>query len=306
MFAILILAMMTIGCSTGGAPVDQAPIQLTRAEQAAAATTLPNDEVLDESLELSIGAAAEPRFLQENGGEVDSQAVRDYVSKIGLKLAAVGERPKLPWAFHVLDSSEVNAFALPGGRIFITRGLLAYITNEAQLAGVLGHECGHVNSRHMNLNMLRSRALQLKSSQGGIASHTSTEEWLMCLGIGSMTGSGAYLIQFSRDEESAADASGVVYMARAGYSPYGQIQILNLLRTIAGNESLAINATHPLFATRIDLIYALIFNDYPRASDFHAYQFNEVPYMQNVILPLLKLPPARNHRVLRPAGLEKK
>ncbi|MEM6856010.1 MAG: M48 family metalloprotease, partial [Planctomycetota bacterium] len=95
--------------------------------------------LISEEREIAIGTEAEPQFIQENGGLVESQKLKDYVSRLGLELAAVSERPNLPWNFNVLDSDQINAFALPGGKVFMSRGLLEKMTNEAQLAGVLGH-----------------------------------------------------------------------------------------------------------------------------------------------------------------------
>ena len=92
--------------------------------------------LINEQREITIGLEAEPQFIEENGGLIESPRIRDYVTKLGLELAAVSERPHLPWNFNVLDSDQINAFALPGGKVFMSRGLLERMTNEAQLAGV--------------------------------------------------------------------------------------------------------------------------------------------------------------------------
>src|SRR5437867_9497674 len=103
-----------------------------------------------------MGREADPAVIAEYGLYGDS-TVQHYVDSIGQKLAAVSQLPNLAWHFRVLDSPVVNAFAIPGGYIYITRGILAYLNSEAQLAGVLGHEIGHVTARHTAQQMTRTQ-----------------------------------------------------------------------------------------------------------------------------------------------------
>ena len=110
--------------------------------------------------EIAIGSEASPKFLEEYGGEIPSTKIKQYVSDLGQRLAAQSERPELPWEFHVIDSQVINAFALPGGKVFISRGLMAKMTNEAQLAGVLGHEIGHVTAQHVGQRMTQGLIVQ--------------------------------------------------------------------------------------------------------------------------------------------------
>ena len=98
--------------------------------------------------ELQVGAEEHPKLVKKFGGQFDDRAWAEYVRKIGLELAGYSELPDLPWTFTVLNDTQVNAFALPGGYIYITRGLLALASNEAEMAGVLSHEIGHVTARH--------------------------------------------------------------------------------------------------------------------------------------------------------------
>ena len=101
--------------------------------------------ILDD--EIKMGADAAPQFLDQSGGQVGDAFVLQYIADLGQRLAAQSENPELEWEFFVLDSSVINAFALPGGKVFVSRGLLEKMTNESQLAGVLGHEIGHVTAR---------------------------------------------------------------------------------------------------------------------------------------------------------------
>ena len=103
--------------------------------------------VMSEADEVSVGAQQHQQVLKEYG-VYDNPKVQAYVNEVGQKLAAQSQRPNLKWTFTVLDSTEINAFALPGGYVYITRGIMAYLDSEAQLAGVLGHEIGHVCARH--------------------------------------------------------------------------------------------------------------------------------------------------------------
>ena len=103
--------------------------------------------LVSESQEIQMGKEASQQTIQSIG-LVNDPSLQAYVSAIGKRMAAASERPNLPWEFHVADDASVNAFALPGGFIFVTRGLLTYINNEAELATVVGHEIGHVTNRH--------------------------------------------------------------------------------------------------------------------------------------------------------------
>ena len=103
--------------------------------------------VMDEATEIAEGKKAHEQVLAEYGAYADP-ALQAYVNGVGQKLAKLSHRSQLPWTFTVLDSTEINAFALPGGYVYITRGLMAYLDSEAELAGVIGHEIGHVTARH--------------------------------------------------------------------------------------------------------------------------------------------------------------
>ena len=103
--------------------------------------------VMDEKSEMAEGAKAHPQILAEFG-EYKNPAVQAYVNEVGQRLAKASHRPELDWHFTVLDTPDVNAFALPGGYVYVTRGIMAYMDSEADLAGVIGHEIGHVTARH--------------------------------------------------------------------------------------------------------------------------------------------------------------
>ncbi|MEM8739341.1 MAG: M48 family metallopeptidase [Planctomycetota bacterium] len=260
--------------------------------------------LISEEQEIAIGSEAEPQFIAENGGVVASQAVRDYVTDLGQRLAAQSERPHLPWAFHVLDSPQINAFALPGGKIFISRGLVEKMTNEAQLAGVLGHEIGHVTAQHVNSRMSQSLLVQGVAVGAVIAGEVMDSDALRVIGAGAGLGGGVYLLKFSRDQESESDMLGVRYMTTLGYNPYGQVQVMQILKEAAGGGAgPEFFATHPLPQTRIERLEKLIAEKYPAAglpdADNDAYgtrdnyRYDQRAFEQNVLAPLRGLPPAQ-------------
>ncbi|MEX2386459.1 MAG: M48 family metalloprotease, partial [Phycisphaeraceae bacterium] len=138
--------------------------------------------VLTEQEEIAIGEENAPQFLQEYGGPIPSERVQRYVSEIGMEMARDSERPDLPWEFHTVDSGVINAFALPGGKVFISRGLMSKMQNEAQLAAVLGHEIGHVTAEHIGQQMSRAVAAQI--GLGLLGAAVSDYEWGQILGLG--------------------------------------------------------------------------------------------------------------------------
>lgn len=189
--------------------------------------------VMDEQSELGEGQKAHQEVLREYR-VLASPAVQSYVDGIGRKLAHASERASLPWHFTVLDSPEVNAFALPGGYVYITRGLLAYLDDEAELAGVLGHEIGHVTARHASQRATRQQAAGIGvllanvlgtvlESKGvsGAADFSSQISQLAAAG---------YIAAYSREQESQADRLGADYLARNHYAPARMIDVIRALR----------------------------------------------------------------------------
>jgi len=251
----------------------------------------------DQKEEIALGVQAQPSFIKEYGGEVPSPEIRSYVSNLGQQLAAKSERPDLPWEFHVLDSAVINAFALPGGKVFMSRGLMEKMTNEAQLAGVLGHEIGHVTAMHIGQRMTQATSVQILATGIGVAGGATNNEYLKVLGVGAQAGGTVYLLKFSRDQESQSDELGVRYMSKLGYNPVGQVQVMEILKAAAGGGSggMEILQTHPLAQTRIDRLNALIKKEYP---DYNAnppkYFFKADEFKQNILIPLSKLPPPKH------------
>ena len=244
--------------------------------------------------EIAMGDEAAPEFLDQSGGEIGDTLVLEYISDLGQRLAAQSENADLEWEFFVLDSAVINAFALPGGKVFVSRGLLEKMTNEAQLAGVLGHEIGHVTARHGNERMTKAMGVQALIAGVAIGGAATGSEWGAVLGLGTAAGGQLYLLKYSRSNESEADGLGVRYMTNLGYNPVGQIQVMAILREAGGGaggpEWLA---THPAPDTRIAELEELIQDDYPAYdADPPVYVFRQAEFEQNVLARLAQLPPA--------------
>ena len=167
--------------------------------------------LISEAQEIQMGQQAAVEVRQTSGIVPDS-ALLAYVRSIGLKLAKGSERPNLPWSFDVVDDPAVNAFALPGGSIFITRGILSYMQNEAELATVLGHEIGHVTARHSVHEMSRAQVFQGLLGVGSILS----SDVASVAGVASQ-GLGLLFLKYSRDNETQADDLGFRYSLADGF-----------------------------------------------------------------------------------------
>ncbi|HMR33228.1 MAG TPA: M48 family metalloprotease [Geminicoccaceae bacterium] len=180
--------------------------------------------------EIALGRQEHPKVLAEYGGAYDQAALQRYVSRIGNRLAAVSELPDLKFTFTVIDSDIVNAFALPGGYVYVTRGLLALAENEAEVAGVLAHEIGHVTARHTAQRMQQQQYGQLGAGLATIAGAILLGDTGAQIGQ-QLAGAGAQLwvAGYSREQEFQADELGVRYLGRAGYDPQAMATFLDAL-----------------------------------------------------------------------------
>jgi predicted Zn-dependent protease len=207
---------------------------------------------IDEPEEIAMGRDVASRLLGAAPLVADPQLQR-YVNSVGRWLAAQTERPDLPWQFGVLDHPNVNAFAVPGGTIFITRGLLDRMRNEAELAGVLGHEIVHVLRKH-HLKAIQKGA---QTALAGDALSTALKDRggaardkLIALGAE------VYSRGLDKSDELEADRLGVVIAARAGYDAYGLPSVLQALQAMSAQDStLALMfKTHPAPGERLDAL----------------------------------------------------
>ena len=188
---------------------------------------------MSEEQEIALGQQADAEIRQDMG-VYDDPALIGYVEEIGYQLAEASHRPELPWTFTVVDSPAVNAFALPGGYIYLTRGIMAYLGDEAELAGVLGHEIGHVTARHSVQAYSRSTGAQLGLLLGQIFVPPMRAGPYGAPNLTDLAGSGLGLmfLKFGRDDEKQADRLGAEYAAAAGWDPQGVSDMLSTLSEI--------------------------------------------------------------------------
>ncbi|MBS8241387.1 tetratricopeptide repeat protein [Marinobacter lipolyticus] len=211
--------------------------------------------LISESQELSIGAEQYTPTQQTQGGQfyLDPE-LTIYVQEVGQKLAAVSDRPDLPYEFVVLNSSVPNAWALPGGKIAINRGLLTKLEDEAQLASVLGHEIVHAAARHSVQRM--QQGMLISAGVAGLGFALSDNEWAGLLMGGAAVGAQIALAQYSQGDELESDRYGIEYMVEAGYDPQAAVELQELFVKLSeGRESGFIDglfATHPPSQKRVD------------------------------------------------------
>jgi len=211
--------------------------------------------LVSESQEIQMGQQYDGQVVATIGLYPDP-ALQSYVQALGTRLAATSERPKLPWTFRVVDDPAVNAFAVPGGFIYVTRGILAHMTNEAQLATVLSHEIGHVTARHTAAQMSKEQLAGLGLVVGSIASQRIAQY----AGAASQALSVLFL-KFSRDNENQADELGVRYSSRANFDSREMANVMRLLDKLSGESGGRLPewlATHPNPGNRLEHINAMV------------------------------------------------
>ena len=208
--------------------------------------------LVSEDQEIAMGRQADTAVIATIGLYPDA-AWQRYIQQFGARIAANTERPNLPWTFRVVDDPAVNAFAIPGGFVYVTRGLLAHLTSEAELASVVGHEIGHVTARHTAAAMSQQQLIGLGLAVGSmansqVAKYAGTAN--QALGI--------LYLKFSRDNESQADQLGLRYMRRANFDPRQMPEVFRMLERISaaegGGRLPTWLETHPSPANRVDAI----------------------------------------------------
>lgn len=215
--------------------------------------------------EAKIGAEEHPKILEEFGGAyTEKPELNPYVNSIGQFLASTGERPDVKFTFTVLNTPDINAFALPGGYVYVTRGLMALANNEAEFAGVVGHEIGHVNARHTAERMGQQQQASILGTLGVLAGGLLFGQTGANLAGGIANESIAnYLGSYSQQQEFEADMLGVRYLTRATYDPQAMSTFLasldaetRLEAQLAGQDpnvvdNVSMKASHPRTQDRV-------------------------------------------------------
>lgn len=249
---VLFLAVLCGVPSHAGAfefDLGQALKTLQKVQQATADVSEPKEIELGDGIAGNLLGAAP--LLQD-------AAVQRYVNSVGRWLALQTERPDLPWQFGVLDDPDINAFAVPGGRVFITKGLLMRMKSEAELAGVLGHEISHVLRKHHLQAIKKGARSELMAEFAERAAQRSGADPALTKLISA--GTEVYARGLDKNDEFEADRMGVVIAARAGYDPYGLPAVLQTLQGIDPHDSglALLFKTHPALNDRLQLLDKLM------------------------------------------------
>lgn len=238
--------------------------------------------MMSEQEEISLDKKQSPYQFSTDYGIIQDAQLNRYIDKVGQELASNSHRPQMPFSFRGVNAAYINAYAFPGGSIAATRGILVELENEAELAALLGHEIGHVSARHtaeqqskgVLANILVAGA-SIATSAAGYGSAASLVQDLGGLSAG------ALLASYSRDNEREADALGMHYMVRSGYSPSGMVGLMELLQENSKHKPSAIElmfATHPMSDERFATAQKAV-NNVPKEQ--HDYPLHRERYMDN-------------------------
>ena len=236
----LTLTLATVACSTNPA------------------TGKKTFNIVSESQEISIGQQSHQEIIRQFGVYDEKPELNRLVEQTGQRLAAASERPHLPWHFTVLDSPMVNAMALPGGYIYITRGMLENINSDDELAGVLGHEIAHVTARHSAQQISRQQLAQFGMVLGAVL---AGPEAVQQYGQFAEIGLGLLFQRYSRAHETEADLLGTGYLARTNFNPVGAERMLMTLQRLNKNPASGIDRyflSHPDPAKRVKDVRAKV------------------------------------------------
>lgn len=198
--------------------------------------------------ELELGQQYSPEVQKQLGGPINKPQIQSYVAAVGAKIARVSHMPDLEFHYTAVNDKSINAMALPGGHIFITRGMLQNIRTEAQLAAILAHETVHVTARHSADAMSKQIGLSI------LLSAITTEETPQTLVTVAELGTQILSLKYSRSAEYEADTFGLDYMARAGYNPTAMVELMEILESQNSARPIEFFSTHPNPANRKEKI----------------------------------------------------
>jgi len=228
--------------------------------------------------DVGLGQQWSGQLEKEFGGEYGNESVQRYVDHVGQIVAAASHAPHIEWHFTVLEHEMMNAFALPGGYVYITTGMLSKLKSESQLAGILAHESSHVTLRHSSVRMSEQVGLDILLS-AALPSDTSA-------GVAQATGIVRQIVslKYSRDDETQADSIGLDYLIAADYNPYGMVQTMQTLEDENEARPIEFLSSHPSPVNRIENLMILIEN---KRYDVSTMKTNEADY-QKVVLSQLE------------------
>ena len=210
--------------------------------------------LVSEAQEMAMGQQYDPSIIAEFGMYED-ETMQEFINSKGKEMGAISHRPNINYQFRILDSPVINAFAVPGGYVYFTRGIMAHFNNEAEFAGVLGHEIGHITARHSVVQMSKQQLYTIGFMAGMIAS----EDFRQFADIGQQA-LGALFLKFGRDDESQSDELGVNYSSQIGYDSHEMANFFGVLsrkNEQSGQRIPEFQSTHPDPANRFQRVHEL-------------------------------------------------
>ena len=225
-------------------------------------TSIGIDRTDDEEVTMAAPHAAS--FKAQYEGAYPDPEIQRYCERIVLGLTKDSPRHALPWNFTILNSSDVNAFALPGGTVCITRGLLWQLGSEAEFAGVMGHEVGHVDHKHSAKGEGRATIFNILLLGAGVAAESSDSDWARAGVIGFGVAGQLTMLHYSRDQELESDRRGIYYAYEAGYDPRELANVFELFKRLkGGGGGPSWLSSHPMDDDRIAQVNKLVAREYP-------------------------------------------
>ncbi|MHB8785696.1 MAG: M48 family metalloprotease [Thauera sp.] len=212
---------------------------------------------MSEAQEVQTDAQVAPHQFSQDLGAIQDETVNRYVADLGQRMGVLTHRPQMPYSYRVLNANYVNAYTFPGGAMGVTRGILADLDDEAQLAALLGHELGHVNARHAAQRQGQNMVAQAAIAGLNVAAQNS--DWGGLMSMGGQIGASALLAGYSREHEREADALGQEYLVKAGYPATGMVRLHQLLvseEKAAPSLLQTMFSTHPMSRERMDAAQA--------------------------------------------------
>jgi len=234
--------------------------------------------LMSEQQEIAIGAESDPQIIAEFG-LYDNTTFQNFINERGKAIAAISHRPNLKYQFRVLDSPVVNAFAVPGGYVYFTRGIMAYFDNEAQFEGVLGHEIGHIAARH-SAEQYTSQALGQVLLIGGVI----VSKEIRAFANEAQQAIGLLMLKYSRNHESQADELGVEYSTKVGFDAKEMADFFKTLKALSsesGQEIPTFLSTHPDPADRYNKVGKLA-TEWQAKVPMPSYKINRDAYLDMI------------------------
>ncbi|MBK8567971.1 MAG: M48 family metalloprotease [Saprospiraceae bacterium] len=219
--------------------------------------------LVSEKREKAMGLAYDPQIIQEFG-MYENKEMQDFINGYGKKMGAISHRPKIDYQFRILDTPVVNAFAVPGGYVYFTRGIMAHFNNEAEFAGVLGHEIGHVTARHS----AQQQSQQILAQIGFIGAMIASEKFRNYSDVAE-TGLGLLFLKFGRNHEMESDKLGVEYSTKIGYDAHEMANFFQTIQRIQEKEGVSIPnflSTHPDPGDRYNRVHQLATKEQAKTS----------------------------------------